>query len=125
MHECPGCRGEKTVPCVNCDGAGKRFVGFYVGECKECAGTGTVQAPFKPRHNQTEVQLCGAADPQGRRHRGAMRGARQFPSNAVTLQRHHVRGPRSASLTADEARRIAMNIARLPALLGSGERQQS
>jgi hypothetical protein len=94
MHECPGCRGEKTVPCVNCDGAGKRFVGFYVGECKECAGTGTVQAPFKPRHNQTEVQLCGAADPQGRRHRGAMRGARQRShptlsrSNVITFAGH-------------------------------------
>jgi hypothetical protein len=40
MDECPGCRGEKIVPCVNCEGTGKRFEGFFTKECKECAGTG-------------------------------------------------------------------------------------
>jgi hypothetical protein len=40
MDECPGCRGEKIVPCVTCEGTGKRFQGFFTKECKKCAGTG-------------------------------------------------------------------------------------
>jgi hypothetical protein len=59
---CQECKGDGSVLCPRCDGAGELshdFVEDYFEECNECKGRGDIVCPSCRREGETVCETCG------------------------------------------------------------------